>query len=277
MLQYIDIQSLKKKFATAISKLYTNCGISVENIEDKMISSELFDFLENNNTEEFMEMSYESLGKVLFNASSVFNEERNEALYWAGLQYMNISLNCNIPLRQVALICPLSRMLTHFEIYHEMNDIRMVEEFMKNEYRRSILKALRNREGLSVRQLGELTGISENTIKHYEKSNENLFKASFENIVSLTRVLKCSYIFFVRESEFVPLSRTLWEHKEFREEFDSNISRVFGKAGIQVLHDSIPISIERGRKKQYLPDVFVERSFRRAFDSIRKSSSELLI
>lgn len=65
-MEYINLQLLKKKFAAMISKLNTNTGIPLENISEKIIADEFFDFMERQQAGEFMRMSHEEIARNLF-------------------------------------------------------------------------------------------------------------------------------------------------------------------------------------------------------------------
>lgn len=225
MINYIDIYKLKDKFAKLLCRLYFNANIGLEGITNKIIYSKYFNCFEENNIEEFIVLNYEDIAKKLFNSDLRFvgEDNYNAALYWSGIQYINISLNLNIPLRQVFLLCPLNEMLTYFEVYHEMNNNVLIERYKKTISKKSILKRIRKDKGLTVKQLSFLSSISEMTIKYYEKENTNLFKASFENILSLTKALDIDYYLLIEKSNFIPISINLFNNTELRKNIFEDI------------------------------------------------------
>ena len=93
MIDTIELQPLKSKFASLISRLYTDAKFPIENINESLIRSDLLDCFENNHPEIFLRMSIEDMSEKLGAGKIKFSEERNEELYWSGLQYMNIFFN----------------------------------------------------------------------------------------------------------------------------------------------------------------------------------------
>ena len=268
MMEYINMQLLKKKFAVMISKLNINAGIPLENISEKIIEDDFFDFMERQQAGAFMRMSHEEIAKVLFGCDIVFDDEVKSELYWAGLQYMNICINRQMPLRQVMLLCPLDKMLSHFTIYHEMNDAAMIERYCENEYKKSILRQLRKSRGITVSELGALTSIPANTIKYYEKDNENLFGASFENIRNLAEVLQVPQSVFARKSLFASYSESLLKDESFERLFSEELERIFAKkiCNIDSSDGILKITFEKSKKEVYVPEIHVKKAWINAFE-----------
>ena len=169
MIDTIELQEIKTKFAKLISKLYTDAGFSIENINDSLVKSDLLDCFEYNRPSVFMNMSFEEISEKLGAGKFKFNEELNEELYWSGIQYMNIFLNRQIPLKQLLIMIPISTMIEKFKVYHEMNDIEMLKVY-DGFSETSVLRNLRKQSNRSIRELSYITGIPENSLKRYEKS-----------------------------------------------------------------------------------------------------------
>lgn len=222
----IDIPYIKDKFSTLLSKLVTNARLSYSDITYRFIKSDFLDCFENNNLSYFFDKSYEAIIQDLFNKESVYSEDIDPVIYWCGIQYMNIFLNKRIPLKQLFLMCPLRKMESYYEMYHEQNDIKLVNVFMNELYQKSILKELRNDKRYSIRELSILTGISPNTLKYYE-DNKNLFKASFENVNKLRKVLECSDSLMKEKSDFVPYTNVILETKETKQNFDKYVKNYY--------------------------------------------------
>ena len=56
MINFIDISSFKKKFATFLSKLYYSGSLSLEHISYSIVNSYNFSFLENGDLKSFMDI-----------------------------------------------------------------------------------------------------------------------------------------------------------------------------------------------------------------------------
>ena len=239
MIDTIELQPLKSKFASLISRLYTDAKFPIENINESLIRSDLLDCFENNHPEIFLRMSIEEMSEKLGAGKIKFSEERNEELYWSGLQYMNIFFNKMIPLKQLLLLVPINSMIDKFKIYHEINDIEVLKAF-DSFSKTNILKSLRKQSGKSIRELSYLTDIPENSLKRYEKSNNFLFNASFENIHSLRNYFKVDSSMFRNRTAFIPYSIYLWNDNNFTTELKKQICLAFkiGEEETLILRES---------------------------------------
>ena len=216
MIEAVDLVALRERFGTFLSKLYYSGSLSLDQISHLVTHHEFFSFLERNDANAFLGKTYAEVARELIGVELLFDNVQFSPVYWAGLQYINIAAKARIPLRQAFLLCPLREMVAHFEIYHEMNDSQILQEFLGNERRRPILTLLMRERGLSLADLSKLTGISENTLIHYKRDNANLFKASFTNVERIAKSLApCSMDFFRERSLFVPVTKPLLNDPEF--------------------------------------------------------------
>jgi len=117
-------------------------------------------------------------------------------------------------------------MCSHFSVYHEINERKLIDEFLANEYKRSILSLLRKKKNVSIKELSFLTDIPEYTLRYYEKANENLFNASFSNISAIAKVFEVSDTLFKRKSDFIPYSEYLWLSDTFKKIFAEKIREI---------------------------------------------------
>lgn len=237
MIKQVDTKLITEKFATLIEMLYVDGNISLANITDKIITDSYFELFEQNRADLFLYKSAEDYAKEAFNVQCYKTRKNNDCIYWAATQYMNIFLNCNVALQEIALQCPLEEMCSHFVLYHEMSPQKLIDEFKNNEQKRSILLLLRKKSGISVKELSYLTGITEHTLRYYEKDNENLFKASFSNILKFEKIFNVSTSLFVPESDFVPYSKHLWNIPEFKDAFVKNLKGMPDASKIEIDDD----------------------------------------
>ena len=230
-MKYVDLGELKNKFGLILMRLHRDAKISASIINQKMLFEPFFDFLERNNVDEILNKDIENISRNIFGGGIIFyntSAEKDE-FYWAGIQYINISINLNIPLKQVVLLCPLEEMLAHYVVYHEMNDIELVKEFKENENKRSILKALRKEKGYSYRELSVLTSINKNAIVYYERDNKNLFNASYKNVTSIIKTLSVSDSFFKECSDFIPFTQNFYGIHELKNQVIKTIEEYLDK------------------------------------------------
>ena len=151
-IEQIDFIELKNKFSDYISKLYTNNNISLDCINNTIIQNDIFDFLENNNTNKFLSYSYEEFVYKLYKTNSIYlkNEAISE-IVWASKMFITLSLNLNMPLKTIALLCPLKEMVELFPAFHEMNDIQIINHFKQNILKKSILKELKKLRNINTK------------------------------------------------------------------------------------------------------------------------------
>lgn len=224
----IGTSYIKNKFATLLSKMVTDAKLGNNEITDKLIEVDFLDCFEKNDISIIYDKSYEAIIYSLFKKECAYSEGIDPVIYWCGIQYMNIFLNKRIPLKQILLLCPLKRMISFYDIYHEQNESKFIEMFMLNLYNISILKQLRNKKDYSSRELALLTSISINTIKYYE-NNKNLYKASFENINKILSVLDYSDSLIKEKTNYVPSFVSLMNIEEIKINFNKYISDFYNR------------------------------------------------
>ena len=296
MIAVVNTIEFTEKFASLITGLYVDANIPLLNISSAIIENKYFLLPEQNKIETFMDTSLEDFARKSFGVRTFKTNRTNEIVYWAAIQYCKIFLNCRIPMQRIALQCPLDKMCSHFAIYHEMDERKMIDEFIQNESKSNILSLLRKKRGLSIKELSFLTGIPVYTLRHYEKNNENLFNASFGTISALSKVLNISSVLFRRETDFLPYTISLWNNSIFVETFKNKAVEAFNitkdlddgdadlleiKPGYFTMNDIENISSEtpilfvystavlcrKKRKKvkrAYLTDQMLERALRQA-------------
>lgn len=222
MIKIFDSSNLINKFASLLSNLFHSAKLSLENINETIVTNDFFSFDSEDNINGFITTENAVIAEEIFNARFLFDGADYDPLYWAGQMYLKISFNMQIPLQQIFLLCPLEHMVSHFTIYHEMNDLEMIKEYMTNEHNRSILKLLRDKSSLSIRQLSDLSLIKDVTLRYYEK-NSNLFNASNETINTLSNVLGISKCLILRRSSYQPVFDMYFEDDSFKSLLKNNI------------------------------------------------------
>lgn len=222
----IDIGMLKDKLGTLISILNSQLGIELSILNERIIISPYFDSFENAGIYKFIDDSYEKICLDFFDYNgSIYYKENKTELYWAGVQYINIFLNYQIPLKTIFLLMPLKEMVSKYRIYHEMNEKELCEDFIKNYYSKSIMKCLIDEE-YTIRELSFLSGIPETTLKSLE-NNENLFKTSYNNVDKLATILNVSKVFFRKTSNCILYDQFLFNNDEFVDILKNNIKTFF--------------------------------------------------
>lgn len=275
-MEQIDIIELKDKFSDYLNKLYTNNKLSVDSISNTIIENNLFDFLEENKTREFLSCSYEEFVYKLYKINSIYvNNSQISELIWASKMYLTLSLNLNIPLKTIVLLCPLKQMLELFEVNHETNDIQTIDYFKTNVLNKSILKALRKLRNVTVRQLSIMTGININTLNAYEKNNTNLYNASFSNIQLMIQALNVSCSFFKKESSFIPFNYLLLENKQIQA-YMLNFFNDYYKKELSIKSMEPIIELNDKNKTIYVDEKLLSIAYKQAINLYLKDEVGLL-
>ena len=114
--------------------------------------------------------------------------------YWAGWALAYYQWETALSFLDILECVPLDDIIRMYSPYHEM-DIRQFCDRMNELYREANpetrLKQIRQRAGLSQRELAEQSGVPVRTIQQYEQRQKNINKAKAEYLVMLARVLNC--------------------------------------------------------------------------------------
>lgn len=122
-----------------------------------------------------------------------YSADRSEE-YWAGWALAYYQWDTALSFEEIVRAVPMKRIVQMYSPYHEM-DIRQFCDKMNELYRtaqpETNLKALRQRVGLSQRELAEQSGVPLRTIQQYEQRQKSINKAQAEYLLMLARILCC--------------------------------------------------------------------------------------
>ncbi len=114
--------------------------------------------------------------------------------YWTGWALAYFQWETSISFAQLERYVPIRDILALYSPYHEM-DIRQFVDKVNAMYNaakpETNLKLLRQKAGLSQRELAELSGVPVRTIQQYEQAQKNINKAQAQCLVALSRHLYC--------------------------------------------------------------------------------------
>lgn len=143
-----------------------------------------------------VELTYEvldSLGIKYERKKPNYTTDRSEE-YWAGWALAYYQWETAIEFSEIVKYVPIDDIVRLYSPYHEM-DIRQfvdkVNELFKRAKPDSNLKLLRQRVGISQRELSELSGVPLRTIQQYEQRQKNINKAQAQYLISLSQALCC--------------------------------------------------------------------------------------
>ena len=122
-----------------------------------------------------------------------YSADRSEE-YWAGWALAYYQWDTALSFEEIVRAVPMKRIVQMYSPYHEM-DIRQFCDKMNELYRtaqpETNLKALRQRSGLSQRELSEQSGVPLRTIQQYEQRQKSINKAQAEYLLMLASTLCC--------------------------------------------------------------------------------------
>lgn len=219
---------VKNKFSSLIARLH-DIGFTDDLISKTIVEHPFFDLFENNKCLYFLRTPLEQIVNGVFNKKDVFIDYDKPIVseyLWAGNMYFSLMNEFHIPLERLFLIWPLDVMVNKFTPYHEMPTNSLFDNYLKEEKKIGILRALKNKSGISNRQLAKLTNISESTIASYY-DNEKLFKASYQNICLLANVFEAKISIFKKKSSFVMVSTYLFTEENFVQKFKQELIKYF--------------------------------------------------
>ena len=114
--------------------------------------------------------------------------------FWTGWALAYYQWETAMTFAEIIRYIPLRDIKALYSPYHEM-DIRQFVDQMNTLYRaakpETNLKLLRQKAGLSQRELADLSGVPVRTIQQYEQRQKNINKAQAEYLVMLAKVLCC--------------------------------------------------------------------------------------
>ena len=114
--------------------------------------------------------------------------------FWTGWALAYYQWETAMSFAEIVQYVPIKDMVALYQPYHEM-DIRQfvdkVNEMYKAAKPETNLKLLRQKAGLSQRELADLSGVPVRTIQQYEQRQKSINKAQAEYLVMLAQVLCC--------------------------------------------------------------------------------------
>ena len=221
------IQKTKEKFGLLLFHL-VDCGFSCAQIEQTIIHSPFFLCFENNDADAFLDTPIEDIIERVFRKKTQIDHLKEVAteIFWAGQMYISLLVNEGVPIQRSLVVCPILKMVSWFNPYHEMDEGHLCKRYLDEEENTSVLKALMEGE-TNVRKLADLTQINIHTLRSY-LINEKLFAASFSNVYALSFALRVPLPLFAKRSSFRPIVPSLLNDERFLNLLVSRIASFFG-------------------------------------------------
>lgn len=142
------------------------------------------------------ELAYEVLEKSNISFERInpdYTVNRSEE-YWTGWALAYYQWETSLNFKEIVRYIPIKEIQALYSPYHEM-DIRQFVDKMNSLYKlakpETNLKFLRQKAGLSQRELAELSGVPIRTIQQYEQRQKSINKAQAEYLIAIAKVLCC--------------------------------------------------------------------------------------
>lgn len=143
-----------------------------------------------------VELAYEVIersGLKVKRVKTRYVVDRSEE-YWTGWALAWYQWETGMPFSMIVRYVSIKEIRAMYYPYHEM-DIRQfadhMDELIQKAKPETNLKLLRQQNGLSQRQLAELSGVPLRTIQQYEQRQKNINRAQVEHLALMARVLNC--------------------------------------------------------------------------------------
>lgn len=144
-----------------------------------------------------VELAYEVLdrsGLAYQRVTPQYTIDRSEE-YWTGWALAYYQWETALSFAEIVQCVPITDIQAMYNPYHEM-DIRQfcdaMNDLMRKAKPETNLKLLRQQNGLSQKELAEISGVPLRTLQQYEQRQKNINKAQAEYLVSLSTALNCS-------------------------------------------------------------------------------------
>lgn len=143
-----------------------------------------------------VELAYEVLEQYGVKSERIkpnYTASRSEE-FWTGWSLAYYQWETSMSFAEIVRYVPIKDIIALYQPYHEM-DIRQFVDKMNAMYKaekpETNLKFLRQKVGLSQRDLADLSGVPVRTIQQYEQRQKSINKAQVEYLVVLAKVLCC--------------------------------------------------------------------------------------
>lgn len=124
--------------------------------------------------------------------------------FWVGWALAYYQWETSMSFAEIVRYVPIKDIIALYSPYHEM-DIRQFVDKVNAMYKaakpETNLKLLRQKAGLSQRELAEMSGVPMRTIQQYEQRQKNINKAKAEYLVMVAKVLCCTVDDLIEKTE----------------------------------------------------------------------------
>ncbi len=142
--------------------------------------------------------------------------------YWFGHVLAFYQWYANLTFEHILNAVSADKIISYYNIYHEMDIMQFVGIMDTELASYSHIEKLRSMHGITQTRLAELSSVNVRTIRDYESHPQNLFKAQYNNLSSLSTVLNCSVtdLFYNKNTDIFSENNSKLAHELLRLELD---------------------------------------------------------
>ncbi len=174
-------------------------GLNGEDFLRRFIQSDVAEQIENGNPKYIagksgLELFFEVMEKTngeKYNIDFIESYDRS-SVYWVGWMLTHYQWYSGRSFKSIIDTVPYDELLALYDTLHEA-DISKTYEVMAAHFviGESKLKTVRRRCGLTQEELANISGVSLNTIRAYERKSKDINRAQLDIVVKLAKALKC--------------------------------------------------------------------------------------
>ncbi|MCR4911294.1 MAG: hypothetical protein K5925_02060 [Bacilli bacterium] len=147
-------------------------------------------------------------------------ESHYDICLWVSMMYVSLLFKYKKSFEYLFLYISIEEMHDKFYLYHEMDITQLYSYFEMKVNKKTLLSSLMKKHHYSSSSLSVASGISVNTIEKYCKSDEALYRASYENIYMLSHLLHVKSNIFARQLILAD------EITKYRNDYDNMIEKL---------------------------------------------------
>ncbi|MCR5467494.1 MAG: helix-turn-helix domain-containing protein [Lachnospiraceae bacterium] len=176
-------------------------GLQAEGFANLFAASELSKQVEKGNPKYVVGISGPELAKKVLEKASIKYKKTKDVMYedkspeyWAGWALTYYQWYRNYPFRYILKAVPFEKLLRMYNIYHEMDIMKLIESMDKMVaecYSDTALKRFRELIGISQKELAERAGVPLRQIQLFEQRQRDITKAQAATVLKLSKALFC--------------------------------------------------------------------------------------
>ena len=113
--------------------------------------------------------------------------------YWAGWALAHYQWRSALSFSEIDSFAPITEVIACYSPYHEMDILKFCEHMASlysAKHPESRLREVRERRGMTQRELALASGVPVRMLQHYEQRVKNLGKAAFDTVFRLAQALR---------------------------------------------------------------------------------------